>query len=131
MSHNIDHEIARTLRDDDAALLSEFGGDLSMLGMVTETFRTKNAWLIGIVWFWAFIFFVLAVFCGIQVYRTTELRPLLLWLTGGVLAIHAVGMLKMWYFMEMHRVTIAREIKRLELQTARLAKRLDSQHEVA
>lgn len=129
MSQNIDREIARALSEDDAALLEEFSGDLSPIGMMTETFRTRNAWLVGLVWFWTLVIFIFGIFCGVKMFQATELRLTILWGVGLVLAFHAVSMLKMWYFMEMHRVTIAREIKRLELQAARLSKKLDGSQE--
>ena len=47
------------------------------------------------------------------------------WLAiGFVFCINAVAMLKLWYFMEMNKNAVTREVKRLELQIARLAKRL-------
>ncbi|MEE8169622.1 MAG: DUF6768 family protein [Phycisphaerae bacterium] len=36
----------------------------------------------------------------------------------------AVAMLKIWYWMEMQRIVVMREIKRVELQIARLAARI-------
>lgn len=36
----------------------------------------------------------------------------------------ATAMLKMWYFMELNRNTHTRELKRVEIQLARLAERM-------
>ena len=45
----------------------------------------------------------------------------LLWSAGALLTMLAVAMLKMYFWMEMNRNATLREVKRLELQVARLA----------
>ncbi|MBZ0171437.1 MAG: hypothetical protein K8E66_03575 [Phycisphaerales bacterium] len=46
------------------------------------------------------------------------------WGLGFLMAMIAVSMMKTWYFMEMNRNCVLREVKRVELQIARLAERL-------
>ncbi len=52
-----------------------------------------------------------------------------LWQYGGqargfVFCMGAISMMKIWYWMEMQRIGVTREIKRLELQVACLTQRL-------
>jgi hypothetical protein len=47
----------------------------------------------------------------------------MLWSAGALWAALAVAMLKMYFWMEMNKNVMLREMKRLELQVARLAAR--------
>jgi hypothetical protein len=47
-----------------------------------------------------------------------------MWATACIMCTAAVALLKTWYWMEMQRIVVMREIKRVELQIARLATRL-------
>ena len=47
-----------------------------------------------------------------------------MWAAACIVCVSAVSMLKIWYFLEMNKNAVTREIKRLELQIARLAGRI-------
>ena len=49
---------------------------------------------------------------------------MLLWGAGGGLAILALALVKVWFWMELQKNAIVREVKRLELQTALLVSRI-------
>jgi len=48
-------------------------------------------------------------------------RETVIWTAGALWAAIAVAMLKMYFWMEMNKNVVLREVKRLELQIARLA----------
>ena len=67
--------------------------------------------------------FAVAVCCAWNALNADAARETLLWSAGGIVAMVAVAMLKMYFWMEMNKNVTLRELKRLELQVARLASR--------
>ncbi len=63
----------------------------------------------------------LAVWSGFRFFDATETRGMVMWATIFLFCSTSIGMFKMWYWMLMNRNAVTREVKRLELQVARLA----------
>ena len=122
--NNIDAKIRRALEATDADLADEFDGDQSMTEMVFDTFRGTQKWLTFLSIFWGLVFMAGSIVGIIQVFKAQETRELILWGLGFVFCFSAVAMMKVWFWMQMNRNSILREIKRVELQVARLAGRL-------
>ena len=122
--NNIDAKIRRALEATDADLADEFDGDQSMMEMVFDTFRGTQKWLTFLASFWGFVFMAGSVFGIIQLFKAQETREHILWGLGVVFCFSAVSMMKVWFWMQMNRNSILREIKRVELQVARLAAKL-------
>jgi hypothetical protein len=53
-----------------------------------------------------------------------ELADMLRWGAGSALAFVGIALIKVWFWLELERNAIVREVKRLELQVASLAERL-------
>lgn len=65
-------------------------------------------------------FVALTFWCGYELFVATGASDRVFW---GVLALagfHAVSMFKLWFFMEMNRNSLIREVKRVEIALARL-----------
>ena len=122
--NNIDAKIRRALEATDTDLADEFDGDQSMMEMVFDTFRGTQKWLTFLSIFWGLVFMAGSVFSIIQVFKAQETREIILWGLGFVFCFSAVAMMKVWFWMQMNRNSILREIKRVELQVARLAGKL-------
>ena len=122
--NNIDAKIRRALEATDTDLADEFDGDQSMMEMVFDTFRGTQKWLTFLAIFGSFVFMAGSVFGIIQLFREQESRELILWGLGVVFCFSAISMMKIWFWMQMNRNSILREIKRVELQVARLAAKL-------
>ena len=58
------------------------------------------------------IFLALAVVCAVNFFNAEQDRELLMWAAGFIVCFSAVSMLKVWYWMEMQRNALTREIKR-------------------
>lgn len=129
--NDLDRKIKEALSAQDAELFDEFSGEQGMFEMVGESFKGRHRWLVVLVTIYSVVFFVLAVVTVVQFFKAdvANTRDLLMWATAFVFCVNAVAMLKMWYFMELNKNTITREVKRVELQLARLAKRLESSME--
>ncbi len=122
--NDLDRQIQAALRKEDADALSAFTREPSMFELMMETFRGRHRKLVWLTMFWGLVFFVSAVVSGVKFFNTQDTREMLLWAVAFMVCISAVSLLKMWWWMEMNKNAITREIKRLELQVARLAGRI-------
>lgn len=107
------------LGGDDASLRS--AGDEGMIQQVAATFRSRMRLWILITWVATLFWVGVAVWAAIAFFRAQETRDWIMCACIFLFAGMAVAMLKLWYLMEINRNTHTREIKRVELQLARLA----------
>ena len=94
-----------------------------MIQQVAATFRSRMRRWILITWFATLFWVGVAVWAAIAFFRAQDTRDWIMYACIFLFAGMAVAMLKLWYLMEMNRNTHTREIKRVELQLARLAER--------
>ncbi len=73
-----------------------------------------------------FIFVGIGVYCAINFVYANDIAVKLNWFGGALLAFVVVTVLRLWFFMELNRLSIKREIKRVELQVSLLANKIDS-----
>jgi uncharacterized membrane protein YciS (DUF1049 family) len=123
--NELDNKIREALRKEDAELFEEFCSEPSMYEMIMETFRGKYRWMAFVAVFWTLVFIVLFILAGIRFFNAETTKDMLMWAAGCVVCWSAVFMMKVWYWMELNKNSLTREIKRLELQIARLAGRLN------
>lgn len=106
---------------DDPLLRS--AGDEGLIQQITATFRGRMRRWILMTWAATFFWVGVAVWAAAAFFRAHETRDWIMYTGIFLLAAMATAMLKMWYWMEMNRSTHTREIKRVELQLARLAEK--------
>ncbi len=123
----IDRKIRQALQAQDAELFDKIGGEPGVHEMVIDSFRGRLRWLVVLAAVWGTAFLALAVVCAVQFFRANTIRGMLAWATGCVLCIVYVMAMKVWYWMELNKNAVTREVKRLELEIARLAIRLPGQ----
>lgn len=123
---SIDERIQKALSSEDRALLARMDADSSLYGDIAATFQGRTRWLNVFGWFGGLVFFALAVVCGWQFATQTDMRSMLLWGAGTIIAFLWLGMIKLWFWMELQKVGVVREIKRVELQLASLTAALRS-----
>ncbi len=122
--NELDKKIREALRKEDAELFEDFGGEQSMFDMVMETFRGRHRWMAMLGVFWTLVFMVLFILAAIKFFNAEANRDMLMWAAACIVCMSAVSMMKVWYWMELNKNAVTREIKRLELQIARLAARI-------
>ena len=100
---SIDEQIRETLSAEDARLLDEFGEEPSLLELtiqsMTSRFRFVN--LMGAIVMVVFV--VLGFYSAWQFSQATELKPLIGWSLGVMFCATTVGMMKIWYWMELNK----------------------------
>jgi hypothetical protein len=128
---DIDKSIRAALAAEDRELFEEYGSEPSLFEMIADTFRGRHRWLkIGMT-FNILAFTVIAVLVAIQFFHTDTTRGMILWATLFLFCCLGTMMMKLWWWQQMDKNAVTREIKRLELQIARLAARLRAGEEDA
>jgi hypothetical protein len=122
MMSKLDQAIRQSLSAEDAAFLAKFENQSPFheaLGTFSGTWGIMNIFAAII----TFGMFAVAAYCAWNAVNADALRETVLWSAGGIIAMVGVAMLKMYFWMEMNKNVTLREVKRLELQVARLASR--------
>ena len=117
---SIDERIQKALSAEDQAFLSQVNAEGSLYRDLSDMFRGQARWLNGLAWVLALAFFGIAGFCGWHFATEPDLRSMQLWGLGTLLAFIALAMIKLWFWMQLEKVVVVREIKRVELQLASL-----------
>lgn len=123
--NDIDDLIKRALCDDDARWFEELD-EQTMREMVIDSFRGKRRWFVLIVYVFIGLFTLMAVVSAVELFRTAELAGMITWAVAFLFCCLVVAMMKIWYWMELNKNATIREMKRIELQLARLSSRLGS-----
>lgn len=121
---DIDDAIRQALSADDKRALDDFAGEQPLLTHVLGAMGGPFRWLNLVGGVGGVILFAGGAYAAWRFAQAPDPRQMLLWGGVVVLAWSGLGMTKLWFWMEMHRNVTVREIKRLELQVARLAARL-------
>lgn len=98
-------------------------GDEGMIQQVAATFHGRMRRWILITWAATLIWVGVAVWAAIGFFRAQDVRDWIMYACIFLFAGMATAMLKLWYLMEINRNTHTREIKRVEMQLARLAEK--------
>lgn len=117
---NLDDRIRRELERRDAdvdGLEMEPGG---LFGMMYRVFTGSLRRWAAYGMFLTLVFFGLVIWCAYSLFTADTTEQQILWGLGVLLGFHAMSMLKMWFFMEMNRNSVLREVKRVESLVLRL-----------
>jgi hypothetical protein len=117
---NIDRAIRDALSKEDAEFLARFE-DRSPIGEALGTFSGRWGAMNIFAALITFALFGGFVYCVMQMLGAADVRDVVVWSVGAIIAMLGVAMLKMYFWMEMNKNVVLREVKRLELQVARLA----------
>ena len=102
-------------------------GEPGLPDMVTEVFRSRLRWYGAMFLAMILVFTVLAVLCAVRFLSTDNVPDMIRWGAGFFLCYLVVMGGKSWYWMQMERLAMTREIKRVVLMVAHLAARLRNQ----
>lgn len=121
---NLDDKIREALAAEDAELFDELG-EQSLPQLVIESFRSKFRFLTAMTVVMSLVMFAGAVFCLVRFFGTDDVAARIAWALGVWFGMQATGMLKLWHWMEIQKLAVTREVKRVELQIARLSQRIE------
>ena len=94
---------------------------------MAKDFYSRKMWSTAVlVWIWGIIFFAGAFYSAHRFFETDETRLQIMYAAIFVPCILAIGFMKVFAWEMVHRHSIMREIKRLELRIAELAETVKS-----
>ncbi|WP_298320742.1 DUF6768 family protein [uncultured Aquimarina sp.] len=117
---DIDQLIKETLTNEEAKFYDELD-EQNLLEMVGGLFKTRNSWVIIIMFIVNLVVFGLFIYCLIQFLNTDNTNELIRWSVAGFFCVMITAMLKLYSWMQMDKNALLREIKRLELQISSIA----------
>ena len=100
----------------------DLSGEPGLPDMVTEIFRGRMWWVGACMMANILACTILAIICGVQFFRTDVMPDMIRWGAGFFFCTNVVIGCKLWYWMQVERISMIREIKRVELMVAHLAK---------
>jgi hypothetical protein len=123
--HELDTLIREALSAEERAVFDRLG-EPSLPELMTESFRGRLRWINVYASVMSFIFFTLAIVSAVKIFQTDEVVVILRWGLGFGLGLAVSLALKVWFWLDMQRYSLSREIKRIELAVAHLASELKS-----
>lgn len=123
---NINQKILDALKEDKAA--NEFSEEqANALQLISQSFKGTFRLTFVVVVTLQLIFVGLAIFCAFHLINEIDIAEKINWLAGTLTAVVAFAIARLWFFMELNRLSIIREIKRVELQVSLLAEASQNQ----
>jgi len=93
--------------------------------LVIDVFRSRARWLAIVAVIYSLVFVALAIFSAVRFFRVDSAHESVLWAAIFLLSMQIIGLGKIFFWMQMNRVSIMREMKRMELQFARLSAQIE------
>jgi hypothetical protein len=116
---DLDKKIAETLSADDRELMEHFGEE-GIFGQLGGLFRGRLAWLSMVTFVVGLIAFAIGVYGAWQFTVSDSVASMLRWGALAWAGFMSMIMIKLWSWMRMESNRVIREVKRLELQFARM-----------
>lgn len=117
---DIDKIIKDTLTQEEAKFYDELD-EQNLFRKMTGVFKGKLGWLVGIMNVISLFALVFFVYCMIEIFKTDVTNELIIWSIGALFSMIFICMIKIYFWQEMHKNDMIRELKRVELQIAALA----------
>lgn len=89
--------------------------------MLCEFYNKKMLSIVIIVWVYALAFIALAIFSGVMFFRAEQTRDHIMYAVLFICGIQFMMVIKIFAWQMIHRMSIKRDIKKLELHIAELS----------
>jgi len=122
---DMDDKILAAFQAETEKSMGDYSKELGPFGLTIESFKGAFRWIVGIAFILILVFIGVGIFCAINFLNATDVAIKLNWFAGSLLAFTIVTVLRLWFFMELNRLSIKREIKRVEIQVSLIGARLD------
>jgi hypothetical protein len=122
--NSIDDKIKQALSDEYNQLISENDSiDANPFKQMSIGFKSKMGWMYISVIIFGVLMTLMSIYSIYNFYHETEIKPLIAWGVTIIVTILLTQITKMWYWSELGRNRVIREIKLLELQLAQVIKK--------
>jgi hypothetical protein len=119
---DLDKRIAEVLQAEDREILDRYGEE-GVFAQVGGLFRGKLAWTSVVTVVAQMAMFAIAIYAGAKFLAATDGQLMARWAALAALAAAGTLIVKTWFWMQMQTNRVLREVKRLELQIARMEAR--------
>jgi hypothetical protein len=119
--NEFDRAIRQSLSAEDADLFDRLGADQALHRQVLATFEGRHRWFNVAGWIAGFALFAAGSTLAWRFLQAQDIREMLRWGAASALAFAGLALVKVWFWLELHKNAIVREVKRLEVQVASLA----------
>ncbi len=99
----------------------------SIRAMIGDFYSRRMLSVAVLVWVWAVVFFAGAGYSAMKFFKTDQTQEQIMYAALFICLVQFVGLMKVFAWQMMARNSIKREVKRLEIRIAELAKSLDRQ----
>jgi len=117
---SIDERIRSVLEDRGSEVDELKLEEKSLFGMLFRVFTGGLARWAAFAMVLTFAIFGLTIWCSYEFFTAATVDDRVFWGVLALAAFHAMSMFKLWFFMEMNRHSVTREVKRVEVVLARL-----------
>ena len=121
---DLDRAIRQSLSAEDTELFDRLGADETLRRQLLATFEGRLRWLNAAGWIGGFVLFGAASVFASRFLAAQDLQDMLRWGAASTLAFAGLALVKVWFWLELQKNAIVREVKRLEVQVASLAAQL-------
>jgi len=121
---SIDDKIKQALSDEYNQLINENDKiDANPFKQMSIGFKSKMGWMYISVIIFGLLMTLMSIYSIYSFYHETEMKSLIGWGVTIIVTILLTQITKMWYWSELGRNRVIREIKILELQIAQVVKK--------
>jgi hypothetical protein len=121
--NDLDRKIREALPPDEAGLLGP-PGEPPLWEQLREMFQGRLRWVSVLVVVGSLACGVFAIVSVVCFFQADGTREMIAWAGGFGFGLIAVSFGRLWFWLLLHRNAVLREVKRVELQLARLSSRL-------
>lgn len=122
--NDLDQAIRQSLSAEDTELFDRLGADQALHRQVLATFEGRLRWFNIAGWVGGVALFGVGCLMAWRFAQAVEPGDMLRWGAASALAFAGVALVKVWFWLELQKNAIVREVKRLEVQVASLAAQL-------
>src|SRR5262245_47691533 len=122
--NELDRAIRQSLSAEDTELFDRLGADQVLHRQVLDAFEGRLRWFNAAGWIAGAVLFGVACIFGWRFWIAQDLADMLRWAATSALAFAGIALIKVWFWLELQKNAVVREVKRLELQVASLAQQL-------
>jgi len=115
----LDRQIEEALNAEDRALMARFG-EQNLWAQAFSVYGGKQGWIGILATIFVVVPFVGAIYGAYKFFGATEAVEMVKWGIAVWFLVTMVAFMKLWFWMRMESNRILREVKRVELQLARL-----------
>lgn len=113
--NKLDQRIREALAEEDAEVVKYQEADAPLHEQLIGIYQGRLRWLNLGATIGTFAVFGAIIFCGYQFFQAEDTQAMIGWATAFLWFVVWIAMMKIWFWMEMQKNSVTREVKRLEL----------------